>query len=56
MRPSKTGVEYMLPIFTNAIGHADIEAIRQTVFDSAASSARTTPSTRTSTSDTHLSS
>ena len=33
MRPSKTGVEYMLPIFTNAIGHADIEAIRQTVFD-----------------------
>ena len=29
MRPSKTGVEYMLPIFTNAIGHADIEAIRQ---------------------------
>jgi 6-phosphofructokinase 1 len=34
MRPSKTGVEYMLPIFTNAIGHADIEAIRQTVFDS----------------------
>ena len=34
MRPSKIGVEYMLPIFTNAIGHADIEAIRQTVFDS----------------------
>ena len=33
MRPSKVGVEYMLPIFTNAIGHADIEAIRQTVFD-----------------------
>ena len=33
MRPSKTAVEYMLPIFTNAIGHADIEAIRQTVFD-----------------------
>jgi 6-phosphofructokinase len=34
MRPSKMGAEYMLPIFTNAIGHADIEAIRQTVFDS----------------------
>jgi len=34
MRPSKVGVEYMLPIFTNAIGHADIEAIRHTVFDS----------------------
>ena len=30
MRPSKIGVEYLLPIFTNAIGHADIEAIRQT--------------------------
>ena len=26
MRPSKLGVEYMLPIFTNAIGQADIEA------------------------------
>ena len=34
MRPSRTAVEYMLPIFTNAVGHADIEAIRQTVFDS----------------------
>jgi 6-phosphofructokinase 1 len=34
MRPSQIGVEYMLPIFTNAVGHADIEAIRQTVFDS----------------------
>ncbi|MGE5126901.1 MAG: 6-phosphofructokinase [Betaproteobacteria bacterium] len=33
MRPSRTGVEYMLPIFSNAIGHADIEAIRQSVFD-----------------------
>jgi 6-phosphofructokinase len=33
MRPSKTGVEYMLPIFTNAIGQADIESIRRTVFD-----------------------
>ena len=33
MRPSKLGVEYMLPIFTNAIGHADIEAIRHSVFD-----------------------
>jgi 6-phosphofructokinase 1 len=33
MRPSKTGVEYLLPIFTNAVGHADIEAIRQSVFD-----------------------
>ncbi|HXY38399.1 MAG TPA: 6-phosphofructokinase [Vicinamibacteria bacterium] len=34
MRPSKVGVEYLLPIFTNAIGQADIEAIRETVFDS----------------------
>ncbi len=34
MRPSKIGVEYMLPIFTNAVGHADTEAIRETVFDS----------------------
>jgi ATP-dependent phosphofructokinase / diphosphate-dependent phosphofructokinase len=33
MRPSRTGVEYLLPIFTNAIGHADMEAIRQTAFD-----------------------
>jgi 6-phosphofructokinase 1 len=33
MGPSRTGVEYLLPIFTNAIGHADMEAIRQTVFD-----------------------
>jgi 6-phosphofructokinase 1 len=34
MRPSQIGVDYMLPIFTNAVGHSDIEAIRQTVFDS----------------------
>jgi 6-phosphofructokinase 1 len=34
MRPSQIGVDYMLPIFTNAVGHADIEAIRQSVFDS----------------------
>jgi 6-phosphofructokinase 1 len=34
MHPSQTGVEYLLPIFTNAVGHADIEAIRQTAFDS----------------------
>ena len=34
MRPSATGIEYMLPIFTNAVGHADIEAIRQSAFDS----------------------
>lgn len=34
MRPSRTGVEYLLPIFTNAIGHADMEALRQSLFDS----------------------
>jgi 6-phosphofructokinase len=34
MRPSQTGIDYLLPIFANAVGHADIEAIRQTVFDS----------------------
>jgi len=34
MRPSRTGVEYLLPIFTNAIGHADMEALRLSIFDS----------------------
>ena len=34
MRPSQVGIEYLLPIFTNALGHSDIEAIRQTAFDS----------------------
>lgn len=34
MRPSQTGVEYLLPIFTNAIGHADVENLRETTFDS----------------------
>ncbi len=34
MRPSQVAVDYMLPIFTNAVGHSDIEAIRQSVFDS----------------------
>jgi 6-phosphofructokinase 1 len=33
MRPSPTGIEYLLPIFTNAVGHADVEALRQTLFD-----------------------
>jgi 6-phosphofructokinase 1 len=33
MRPSRMGVEYLLPIFTNAIGYDDVEAVRQTVFD-----------------------
>ena len=34
MQLSKIGIEYLLPIFTNAIGHDDVEAIRQTLFDS----------------------
>jgi 6-phosphofructokinase 1 len=34
MRPSQMGVEYLLPIFTNALGYSDVEAIRLTVFDS----------------------
>ncbi|MGE0453155.1 MAG: 6-phosphofructokinase [Vicinamibacteria bacterium] len=34
MRPSQTGVEYLLPIFTNAVGHADVEYIRESIFDS----------------------
>ena len=34
MRPSQMGVEYLLPIFTNAIGHADVEYLRQSLFDS----------------------
>jgi 6-phosphofructokinase 1 len=33
MRPSRIGVEYLLPIFTTAIGHDDVEYIRQTIFD-----------------------
>ncbi len=34
MKPSKVGIEYMLPIFTNAIGYDDVEFIRDSVFDS----------------------
>jgi len=34
MRPSRTGIDYLLPIFTNAIGPDDMEAVRQTLFNS----------------------
>jgi 6-phosphofructokinase 1 len=34
MQPSPVGVEYLLPIFTNAIGDDDVEYIRQSLFDS----------------------
>lgn len=33
MRPSRMGMEYLLPIFTNAISDADMEHTRQTLFD-----------------------
>ncbi|MFN7918159.1 MAG: 6-phosphofructokinase [Vicinamibacterales bacterium] len=33
MKPSQKGIEYLLPIFTGAIGHDDAEHMRQTVFD-----------------------
>jgi len=34
MAPSKIGVNYLLPIFTNAIGHDDMEVHRLSLFDS----------------------
>ena len=34
MKPSRVGIEYLLPIFTNAVGHDDVEHIRQTLFNS----------------------
>ena len=33
MKPSRLGIDYLLPIFTDAIGHDDAEYMRQTVFD-----------------------
>jgi 6-phosphofructokinase 1 len=33
MRPSQLGIEYLLPIFTDAIGSDDMEHTRQTLFD-----------------------
>jgi ATP-dependent phosphofructokinase / diphosphate-dependent phosphofructokinase len=32
MKPSKLGIEYLLPIFSGAIGHDDAEHMRQTMF------------------------
>jgi len=34
MKPSRIGIEYLLPIFTNAIGQDDMESVRQSLFDS----------------------
>ena len=33
MKPSRLGIEYLLPIFTDAIGEDDVEHMRQTLFD-----------------------
>ena len=33
MKPSKTGIDYLMPIFTDAIGNDDAEHMRQTLFD-----------------------
>lgn len=33
MRPSRVGVEYLLPIFTRAVGHDDLEYLRHAAFD-----------------------
>ncbi len=33
MKPSKMGIDYLLPIFTDAIGSDDAEHLRQTLFD-----------------------
>jgi len=33
MKPSKMGVDYLMPIFTDAIGNDDAEHMRQTLFD-----------------------
>src|SRR5580765_2567390 len=32
MKPSKLGIDYLLPIFTDAIGEDDMENLRQTLF------------------------
>jgi 6-phosphofructokinase 1 len=33
MKPSKRGIDYLMPIFTDAIGNDDAEHMRQTLFD-----------------------
>jgi len=34
LRPSQVGIDYLLPIFTNALGSDDLEAMRTGMFDS----------------------
>jgi len=33
MKPSRMGIEYLVPVFNNALGHDDMEHLRQTLFD-----------------------
>jgi 6-phosphofructokinase 1 len=33
MKPSRLGIDYLMPIFTDAIGNDDAEHMRQTLFD-----------------------
>ena len=33
MKPSRLGIDYLLPIFSGAIGYDDAEHMRQTLFD-----------------------
>jgi hypothetical protein len=33
MKPSRLGIDYLLPIFTDAIGSDDAEEMRQTLFN-----------------------
>ena len=33
MKPSRIGIDYLMPIFSNALGHDDVEAIHQTLFN-----------------------
>jgi 6-phosphofructokinase 1 len=34
MKPSRTGIDYLVPIFTDAIGEDDMEHMRRTLFAS----------------------
>ncbi|MBA4066791.1 MAG: 6-phosphofructokinase [Isosphaera sp.] len=33
LRPSRAGIDYLVPIFTGAVGHDDVEALRTDLFD-----------------------
>jgi hypothetical protein len=34
MRPSQTGIDYLIPIFSRAVGADDVEVLRSELFDS----------------------